>query len=83
MTKKEIAMKAEIIAATGQKTCCDCLHCKVAAASDKSNRVFFCAISTNKLRYTEIYWFAIKKVCKNFNDMGGFEVRRPLLRKRA
>jgi hypothetical protein len=61
-----------------EKTCLDCLHCKVSVQSTEINRLCFCAEKEKKVTHKEAYWQA-KKVCKNFNDMSEGK-RKPLLR---
>jgi hypothetical protein len=51
-----------------QKTCADCLHCKVSAKSVENDRVFFCSKNKNKTTHKETYWLT-KPVCKKFVDM--------------
>jgi len=53
-----------------QKTCLDCLHCKVSAKSTAKCRLCFCAMSTKKERHKEAYWL-VKKLCGYFEDMTG------------
>jgi hypothetical protein len=50
------------------KTCGDCLHCKVCACSSKNARLCFCAMQKRKERDIEFYWLN-KKPCKKFIDM--------------
>jgi len=50
------------------KSCFDCLHCKVSATSSEKRRLFFCAKKAKRQNHKEQYWL-IKLVCKNFNDM--------------
>ena len=50
------------------KSCFDCLHCKVSATSSEKCRLFFCATKTKRQNHKEQYWL-IKRVCKNFDDM--------------
>jgi len=69
MNNKQLEMKVDEIKKSGQKTCCDCLHCKVSATSTKNNILCFCKVSKNQLRYNETYWLALKKMCKKFEDM--------------
>ena len=82
LTKKELEAKIAIIKETGQKTCFDCLHCKVSAEKQESKTMYFCEVSKNKIKKEEVFWLAVKKVCKNFDDMDDEKKRRPLLRKR-
>jgi len=53
-----------------QKTCLDCLFCKVSAKSTVNCRLCFCSQSTKKERHKEAYWL-VKKLCGNFEDMSG------------
>jgi hypothetical protein len=75
-----------------QKTCFDCLHCKVSATSTKNSRLCFCAVSAVREDNKEAYWLT-KPLCGKFDDMGGISAamviipavalnRRPLLRNR-
>ena len=50
------------------KTCVDCLHCKVSAKSTEKNRIIFCALAIKKRNHKELYWI-VKAVCKKFEDM--------------
>jgi hypothetical protein len=47
-----------------QKTCIDCLHCKVSATSTINNRLIFCADKVKKQNHKEAYWLG-----KKFEDM--------------
>ena len=68
---------------TENKTCVDCLHCKVSATSTKNRRMCFCSLTKAKERHKLTHW-QNKKVCKKFFDMSVDEVKRPpLLKKRA
>lgn len=49
-----------------EKTCADCLNCKVSAASAN---LAWCAASKNKAVYELAHWTA-RKPCKQFDDMG-------------
>jgi len=51
-----------------EKTCVDCLHCKVSARSTKNNRLIFCALKIKKRNHKELYWI-VKAACKKFEDM--------------
>jgi hypothetical protein len=51
-----------------EKTCFDCLHCKVSAKSTKYCRLCFCAEAEVKKNHKETYWLA-KPVCEKFDDM--------------
>ena len=53
-----------------KKNCLDCLHCKVSAKSTANCMLCFCAITEKKVKHKEHYWHA-KKVCDNFDYMGG------------
>jgi hypothetical protein len=52
-----------------KETCLDCLHCKVSAKSTANMRLCFCAETAKRERHKEAYW-AAKKVCKAFENMG-------------
>jgi len=52
-----------------EKTCIDCLSCKVSAKSTPVQRVCFCSESKEKTLHKESYWLA-KKICNEFEDMG-------------
>ena len=51
-----------------QKTCLDCLFCKVSARSTANCRLCFCSQTAKKERHKEPYWQA-NKVCGKFEDM--------------
>jgi hypothetical protein len=51
------------------KTCIDCLHCKVSTKSTVNNRLCFCSMSQNREQHKELYW-SEKKVCGEFSSMG-------------
>ena len=63
---------------TKEKTCVDCLHCKVSARSRKNNRLCFCAEKAKREQHKETYWLT-KPACKKFIDMVEIKPRRPLL----
>jgi hypothetical protein len=71
---------------TGNKTCIDCLHCKVSAKSTPHNRLCYCAKEGKEARRKEPYWLE-RKVCGEFDSMGSrimLRARRaPLLKKDA
>ena len=50
------------------KTCVDCLHCKVSMQSTDNYRLCFCSEQSVKQNYPELYW-QNKTVCPQFNDM--------------
>jgi hypothetical protein len=50
------------------KTCLDCLHCKVSAKSTENNRLCFCAEKKVKKNKAEFYWLN-KRPCNGFEDM--------------
>jgi hypothetical protein len=54
---------------TKGKSCIDCLYCKVSAKSTANRRLCFCAQKRKEKRHREAYWL-VKKVCKDFEDMG-------------
>jgi hypothetical protein len=75
-----------------QKTCFDCLHCKVSATSTKNSRLCFCAVSAVREDHDDTYWF-MKPLCGNFFNMAEKPMavvilpaialkRKPLLRNR-
>ena len=68
---------------TKDKTCIDCLHCKVSAQSTANNRLCYCAKEGKEVRPQEPYW-SEKKVCGEFENMGSRITprapRRPLLK---
>jgi hypothetical protein len=53
-----------------QKTCLDCLYCKVSARSTSNCRLCFCSETRAKERHKEQYWLE-KKPCGKFDDMAG------------
>ena len=53
-----------------QKTCLDCLYCKVSARSTVNCRLCFCSQTAKKERHKEPYWLN-KKPCVDFEDMSG------------
>ena len=55
-----------------EKSCADCLHCKVSTRSTEKRRLCFCAKTKKKERHKESYWL-IKPVCKKFNDMSALQ----------
>jgi hypothetical protein len=55
---------------TKNLTCLDCLHCKVSIKSTANNRLCFCSETGKRKRHKEPYWLA-KKVCQQFENMGG------------
>jgi hypothetical protein len=57
------------LAKTENKTCVDCLHCKVSAKSTADNRLCYCAKEGKPVRFRESYWLE-KKVCGAFVNMG-------------
>jgi len=57
-----------------QKTCLDCLNCKVSAKSTPNCRLCFCSLKENQIRHKEKYWLK-NKLCDFFEDMSG---RKPL-----
>ena len=50
------------------KTCCDCLHCKVSAKSTENCLLCFCTETVNKDKHKELYWLN-KPLCEKFSDM--------------
>jgi hypothetical protein len=56
------------LAKTKNKTCFDCLHCKVSAKSTANNRLCYCGKVKNIKNHKVFYWF-IQKVCNAFEDM--------------
>jgi hypothetical protein len=70
-----------------QKTCLDCLYCKVSAKSTANCRLCFCSETKSKERHKDAYWLA-KNLCRKFEDMSEkvsktvlfpINKRRPLL----
>jgi hypothetical protein len=53
---------------TQQKTCIDCLHCKISAESFDNCRACFCAAKSKKVTHIEDYWQK-KPVCNKFHNM--------------
>jgi hypothetical protein len=56
------------MAKTRNKTCLDCLHCKVSAKSTANVRLCYCGIAENAKNHKELYWLT-KKVCTAFDSM--------------
>jgi len=52
-----------------QRTCLDCLYCKVSARSTANCRLCFCEKKGNE-RHKEQFW-QNKKPCSDFEDMSG------------
>jgi hypothetical protein len=50
------------------KTCIDCLYCKVSVKSTQKCRLCFCAETKKKVNHKEPYWL-MKPVCRKFEDM--------------
>jgi hypothetical protein len=71
------------VAKTSNKTCIDCLHCKVSAKSTVHLRLCYCAKEGKGVRPEEPFW-SEKKVCGEFNSMGSrvtlHATKRPLLK---
>ena len=61
MSKEELEMH------NTEKTCLDCLHCKVSKRTQKV-RLCFCAKTKAKRTHKEPYWQA-NTICKKFEDM--------------
>jgi hypothetical protein len=65
------------------KTCLDCLHCKVSAKSTANNRLCYCAKEGKEAQYREPFWLK-KQVCGEFYSMGSRITlripRKPLLK---
>ena len=51
-----------------EKTCVDCLHCKVSVKSTENCRMCFCAKFGKKAVVSELHW-GKKQVCQKFEDM--------------
>jgi len=51
-----------------EKTCIDCLNCKVSKYSTNKKRLCFCSEIGKKAMLEEVYWKK-RTVCNNFNDM--------------
>jgi hypothetical protein len=68
------------------KTCIDCLYCKVSVNSTIRIRLCYCAKEGKETQYPEAFWLE-KKVCGEFSNMGSrirlLASRRPLLKKEA
>jgi len=67
-----------------QKTCLDCLFCKVSAKSTANCRLCFCSQKEKKELHKEPYWLA-KKLCVYFADMSGkkpFKFTFPIYKRR-
>jgi len=65
-----------------EKTCGDCLHCKMTVLTVGNNNLCFCEKKLPRDYKPEPYWLK-KNTCKNFNDMGVYKKivpRRPLLK---
>jgi hypothetical protein len=56
------------MARTKEKSCVDCLYCKVSAKSTENNWRCFCSKAKSAKNHRELYWLA-KKVCADFEDM--------------
>ena len=50
------------------KTCFDCLYCKVSAKSTENRKLFFCSGKRKQERHRESYWLE-RKLCSRFDDM--------------
>jgi hypothetical protein len=74
------------LATAKNKTCIDCLHCKVSAKSTADKRLCFCVKEEKEARRREAFWLE-KKVCGKFFCMGSRVTlrafRRPLLKKQT
>ena len=51
-----------------QKTCIDCLHCKLSKKSTEKRKLCFCSETKKKITRNEAYWLE-KKSCNEFEDM--------------
>jgi len=51
-----------------QKTCLDCLHCKVSAKSTAYGMLCFCSQNKKKTIHQKAYWL-VKTICKKFVNM--------------
>ena len=51
-----------------EKTCVDCLFCKVSRMSNDVKRFYFCSEKKKQVNHTEKYWLS-KKPCSEFEDM--------------
>jgi hypothetical protein len=56
------------VARTKNRTCLDCLHCKVSAKSTVNNRLCYCGKVENARNHKELYWL-VKKICNAFESM--------------
>jgi hypothetical protein len=54
---------------TKNKTCIDCLHCKVSAKSTANNRLCYCAKERKETQPQDPFW-SERKVCGEFSSMG-------------
>jgi hypothetical protein len=65
------------------KTCIDCLYCKVSSKSTVNNRLCYCAKEGKEAQHWEPFW-SEKKVCGEFYSMGSRITlrvpRKPLLK---
>jgi hypothetical protein len=50
------------------KTCLDCLNCKVSVKSTEKRRMCFCTETKNRMIHTDLYWIN-RKLCDEFEDM--------------
>jgi hypothetical protein len=57
------------VARAKNKTCLNCLHCKVSAKSTANNRLCYCVKEGKKVQPQEPYW-AERKACGEFDSMG-------------
>jgi hypothetical protein len=65
------------------KTCLDCLHCKVSAKSTANVRLCYCAKEGTEAQHRDPFW-SEKQVCGEFYNMGSRITlrapRKPLLK---
>jgi len=51
-----------------EKTCLDCLYCKVSKKSTEKCRLCYCAETKKQEKHRENYWLT-KPTCRMFEDM--------------
>jgi hypothetical protein len=57
------------MAKTKNRTCIDCLHCKVSIKSTANNRLCYCAKERKETQPQDPFW-SERKVCGEFSGMG-------------
>jgi hypothetical protein len=53
---------------TKERSCVDCLHCKVSVKSTDKNRLCYCVMAEKVKDRKELYW-SVKKTCNTFAGM--------------